>query len=42
MFDHKIQGLMKWVECNEEDIDKDDIYGNNFDDIKCSSHGKKF
>jgi hypothetical protein len=33
---------MKWVECDEEDIDKDDIYGNNFDDIKCSFHGKKF
>ena len=30
---------MKWIESDDEDIDKDDIYGNNFDDIKCSFHG---
>jgi hypothetical protein len=33
---------MKWIESDEEDIDKDDIDRYNFDDIKCSFHGKKF
>ena len=33
---------MKWIESDEENIEQDDINGNNFDDIKCSFHGKMF